>query len=198
MERWPNQVSNDYQSDDSSKFESNMDDDKLCDEIAEDNRLRTIIQEDQECTLELNNQGLNELIKLKALKQLMNMAMEGLVDECMNDISFEEDDYEDWLKWVVHEKQQNMQQFEGRQVIDVPSLFQLNITKDGQFQTIDGSNMANERGWDQIKILIKDDLDLDQEKAKRFWQVLENYVDVFTWHKRELGCCVVGEHVIDT
>jgi hypothetical protein len=74
---------------------------------------------------------LNELIKLKALKQLMNMAMEGLVDECMNDISFEEDDYEDWLKWVVHEKQQNMQQFEGRQVIDVPSLFQLNITKDG-------------------------------------------------------------------
>ncbi len=53
-----------------------------------------------------------------------------------------------------------MQQFEGKQVIDVPSLFQLDI-KDGQFQTNDGSNMANERRWDQIKILIKGDLDLD-------------------------------------
>ncbi len=27
---------------------------------------------------------------------------------------------------------------------------------------------------------------------------MENYVDVFTFHKRELGYCVVGEHVIDT
>jgi hypothetical protein len=27
---------------------------------------------------------------------------------------------------------------------------------------------------------------------------LENYVDVFTWYKRELGCCVVGEYIIDT
>lgn len=61
----------------------------------------------------------------------MNLVMEGLVDEFMNDMSFEENEYEDWLKWVVHEKQQNMQQFEGKQVIDVPSSFQLDITKDG-------------------------------------------------------------------
>lgn len=175
-----------------------MDDDELCDEVAEDNRLKLILQEDYECTLELHNQGLNELIRLKDPKQFMNLVMEGLVDEFMNDMSFEENEYEDWLKWVVHEKQQNMQQFEGKQVIDVPSLFQLDITKDGQFQTNDGSSMANERRWDQIKILIKGDLDLDREKAKFFWQVLENYVDVFTWHKREFGCYVVGEHVIDT
>jgi len=35
----------------------------------------------------------------------MNLIMEGLIDEFMNDMSFEEDEYEDWLKWVVHEKQ---------------------------------------------------------------------------------------------
>jgi hypothetical protein len=63
-------------------------------------------------------------MKPKAHKQFMNMVMEGLVDEFMNDMSFEEDDYEDLLKWVVHEEQQNMQQFERRQVINVPSLFQ--------------------------------------------------------------------------
>jgi hypothetical protein len=53
-------------------------------------------------------------MKLKAHKQFMNLVMEGLVNEFMNDMSFEEDDYEDLLKWVVHEEQQNMQQFEGR------------------------------------------------------------------------------------
>jgi hypothetical protein len=57
--------------------------------------------------------------------------MEGLVDEFMNDMSFEEDNYEDWLKWVVHEEQKNMQQFERKQVIDVLSLFQLDVIKDG-------------------------------------------------------------------
>jgi hypothetical protein len=40
---------------------------------------------------------LNEIIKLKAHKQFMNLAMEGLVDEFMIDMSFEEDDYEDCL-----------------------------------------------------------------------------------------------------
>jgi hypothetical protein len=29
--------------------------------------------------------------------------------------------------------------------------------------------MVNERMWDQIKILIKGDFDLDQEKVKEFW-----------------------------
>jgi hypothetical protein len=32
----------------------------------------------------------------------MNLVMEGSSDEFMNDVLFEEDDYEDWLKWVVH------------------------------------------------------------------------------------------------
>jgi hypothetical protein len=27
---------------------------------------------------------------------------------------------------------------------------------------------------------------------------MESYVDVFTWHKRELECCLIGEHDIDT
>jgi hypothetical protein len=32
----------------------------------------------------------------------MNLVMEGQTSECMNDVSSEEDDYEDWLKWVAH------------------------------------------------------------------------------------------------
>ncbi len=59
----------------------------------------------------------------------MNLVMEGQTSECMNDVSSEEDDYEDWLKWVAHQKQQNMLQFEGEEVTNLPSLFDLKITK---------------------------------------------------------------------
>jgi hypothetical protein len=27
---------------------------------------------------------------------------------------------------------------------------------------------------------------------------LEDFKDVFAWHKGELGCCTIGEHAIDT
>jgi hypothetical protein len=27
---------------------------------------------------------------------------------------------------------------------------------------------------------------------------LEDFKDVFVWHKGELGCCIIGEHAIDT
>jgi hypothetical protein len=37
MEGWLDKVSNDYKSDDSFEFESNMDDDELCDEVVENN-----------------------------------------------------------------------------------------------------------------------------------------------------------------
>jgi hypothetical protein len=32
----------------------------------------------------------------------MNLVMEGPANEFMNDVSSEEDDAEDWLRWVVH------------------------------------------------------------------------------------------------
>ncbi len=46
--------------------------------------------------------------------------------------------------------------------------------------------------------MIEVDLNLNKNKASEFLQVLEIYADVFAWHKGELGCCVVGEHEIDT
>lgn len=61
-----------------------------------------ILQEEHECISKLSDLGLNELIKLEAPRQFMNLVMEGSSDEFMNDVLFEEDDYEDWLKWVVH------------------------------------------------------------------------------------------------
>jgi hypothetical protein len=48
--------------------------------------------------IKLSDYGLNELIKLAARRQFMNLVMEGPADQFMNDVSCEEDDYEDWLK----------------------------------------------------------------------------------------------------
>jgi hypothetical protein len=39
---------------------------------------------------------------------------------------------------------------------------------------------------------------LEKERQQQLWAILEQYQDVFAWNKGELGCCTVGEHVIDT
>jgi len=52
--------------------------------------------------------------------------------------------------------------------------------------------------WNEICQRIKVDRNLDEGRQKQLWEVLERYQDVFAWNKGELGCCTVGEHVIDT
>jgi hypothetical protein len=56
---------------------------------------------------------------------------------------------------------------------------------------------ANTR-WEEISKKIQIDHNLEEEKKHQLWEVLDNYQDVFTWNKGELGCCNVGEHSIDT
>jgi hypothetical protein len=43
--------------------------------------------------------------------------------------------------------------------------------------------------WTQIKNKIKQNESLNEEHQKQLWDLLE----VFTWHKRQLGQCSVGE-----
>ncbi len=91
--------------------------------------------------------------------------MEGQADEFMNDTTLE-DDYEDWLKWVAHEKQENAHKFENNQGIEIPTLFQLDVTKDDKLVMEVGFDTSSGGRWDQIRKLIKMDLNLDQKKAK--------------------------------
>jgi hypothetical protein len=39
---------------------------------------------------------------------------------------------------------------------------------------------------------------LNEEQQKQLWDLLEEFQKIFTWHKRKLGQCSVGEHSIDT
>ncbi len=51
--------------------------------------------------------------------------------------------------------------------------------------------------WREVSQRIRIDSGLDEEGQRQLWDVLEQYQDVFAWNKGELGCCTVGEHVVD-
>jgi len=76
--------------------------------------------------------------------------------------------------------------------------------KNGDFSctTIESSSSSchDEMGtrWREICQRIKIDRSLDEGGQQQFWDILEQYQDVFAWNKGELGCCTVGEHVVDT
>jgi hypothetical protein len=59
-------------------------------------------------------------------------------------------------------------------------------------------NCRTDSRWVEISQKIRVDKNLDQAKGQELWGVLEQYQDVFAWNKRELGCCTIGEHSIDT
>jgi hypothetical protein len=52
--------------------------------------------------------------------------------------------------------------------------------------------------WTQIKNKIRLDESLNEEQQKQLWDILEEFREVFAWHKGELGQCSIGEHSIDT
>ncbi len=59
-------------------------------------------------------------------------------------------------------------------------------------------NCKADSRWAEISQKIRVDQDLDKAKGHELWGVLEHYQDVFAWNNRELGCCTIGEHSIDT
>jgi hypothetical protein len=52
--------------------------------------------------------------------------------------------------------------------------------------------------WEQISQRIQIDSDLGEERKQQLWKMIGSYQDVFAWNKKELGCCTIGEHCIDT
>jgi len=59
-------------------------------------------------------------------------------------------------------------------------------------------NPKEETRWGEICKKIQIDPHLEKGMEQQLWSVLERYQDVFAWNKGELGCCTIGEHIIDT
>ncbi len=131
-------------------------------------RLQLIMQKEQEHTIELRDQRLNDLIRSEPPRnQYINLVMEEHANEFMNEVILEKDDYEDQLKWATHKKKQKMRQFEGSRDVEMPTLFQLGDVNNEQQGIKSDPKNVDERRWEKIKILIKVDLNLHQNKATK-------------------------------
>ncbi len=100
-----------------------------------------------------------------------------------------DDDYANWIKCAIVEKDVRMQQRLGKNIIPTVHLYPMQISND----LIEEGNR-----WTQIKNRIKLDESLIEKQHKQLWDLLKEFQEVFAWHKGKLGQCSMGEHTIDT
>jgi hypothetical protein len=113
------------------------------------------------------------------------------------------DDYANWIQWAA-DAERCEQEPEGKRNLGQAStllqLQQLQVTndQDGWVRERIMKNPKEETRWGEICQKIRIDQHLDKGMEQQLWQILEQFQDVFAWNKGELGCCNVGEHLIDT
>jgi hypothetical protein len=166
---------------------------------------------------EFGEDELAKLIEAKGPLEILQLMLQEQADDFMNEEITEGGDYVDWIRWVADAEQsmrdertpKNMvtlmsQQHQSTDTAVVRTPQQVMPTKNDESECTTivrlGSSVQEERDtrWGEICQRIKVDRNLDEGRQQQLWGVLERYQDVFAWNKGELGCCTVGEHVIDT
>jgi len=176
--------------------------------------LRQIDHED-----EFGDNGLEKLITSEGPPGILQLTLQEQADDFMDEEIMDVDDYADWLRWVADAEQSRrtrrettpdavatfaLQQTSPKDISSIPTLLQAVHMKDGDFSctTTESSSSSghDEMGtrWREIWQRIRIDCSLDEGGQQQLWDILERYQDVFAWNKGELGCCTVGEHVVDT
>jgi hypothetical protein len=111
------------------------------------------------------------------------------------------DDYADWIQWVSDAEKRRMYSREAEKLVEVPTVLQTHPSaKDEEPPNQATSSTAcsdMSTRWEQISQRIHINSDLGEERKHQLWKMIESYQDVFAWNK-ELGCCTIGEHCIDT
>ncbi len=151
---------------------------------------------------EFGNTEFEELVLQEGPEQILQLTLQDQADEFMKEEISESDDYGDWIQWVsdVEERRTRSRQVAG--CTESPAVLQTHRpTKDEDFSgrsatSTECSNMSTR--WEEISQKIRIDHDLGKERKQQLWKMLGSYQDVFAWSKRELGCCTMGEHSIDT
>ncbi len=168
---------------------------------------------------EFGNNGLEKLIASEGPPGILQLTLQEQADDFMNEEITDVDDYADWLRWVADAEQGKrtqrestpdvvamlvLQQTYPMDISSTPTLLQAVQVKADDFScTTTGpssSSCHDEMGnrWREVSQRIRIDSGLDEEGQRQLWDVLEQYQDVFAWNKGELGCCTMGEHVVDT
>jgi hypothetical protein len=176
--------------------------------------LRQIDHED-----EFGDNGLEKLITLEGPPRILQLTLHEQADAFMNEEITNVDDYADWLRWVANAEQGKqtrrestpdadatlvLQQTYPTDISSILTLLQAVQVKGDDFScTTTGPSSSSchdelTTRWREISQRIKIDNSLDEGGQRQLSDVLERYQDVFAWNKGELGCCTMGEHVVDT
>jgi hypothetical protein len=131
---------------------------------------------------------LDLIIEEEAPMQILDLTLQEH-QNILEGLLFEDDDYVDWIKCATIEEDARMQQRLGKNIEPNVHLYPVQVSHD----LIEGGNR-----WIQIKNKIRLDESLNEKQQKQLWDFLEEFQEVFAWHKGELGQCFVGEHSIDT
>jgi hypothetical protein len=114
----------------------------------------------------------------------------------------DDDDYANWIQWAAAAEQRKQKPTEERNPEEALALLQIQqLEIFNQHDCVEERIMKNPKEdtwWGEICQKIRIDQHLDKGMERQLWKVLEQYQDVFAWNKGELGCCNVGEHLIDT
>ncbi len=135
-------------------------------------------------------------------QQILQLMLQDTADNLLKEEITDAVDYADWIQWAAEEEQRMQSLSKAAIAAEESVLLQIQ-----QMEIADSSGDVKERimrnpkedtRWGEICQKIRIDQYLDKGKERQLWNVLEQYQDVFAWNKGELGCCNVGEHLIDT
>ncbi len=93
------------------------------------------------------------------------------------------DDYADWLQWAVVEKSENLE----RCSVNVRVLNLMHLDHENMQHVLP----SRDEKWDEIQSKIKFDQAFNENHVEELWTLLDNFKDVFAWHKGELGCYTI-------
>jgi hypothetical protein len=171
-----------------------------------------------DCEDEFRDTELEDLVRSEGPQEILQLILQEQVDGFMEEEITDADDYAGWLRWVADAKQCRQAMYESTHDVvvplllqqpsqghtpSIPALLQVLQTKDGNLdcspteQLVSSNHDEMDIRWREICQRIRIDISLDEEK-QQLWKVVERYQDVFAWNKGELGCCIIGEHFVDT
>jgi hypothetical protein len=152
---------------------------------------------------EFGNTELDELVLTEGPQQILQFTLQDKAADFMKEEVTDDDDYVGWIQWAAEAERcgrKPMKERKPGQASELPQLQQLQVANDQNDYVKERimKNPKEETRWGEICQKIRIDQHLDKGMERQLWQVLEQYQDVFAWNKGELGCCKVGEHLIDT
>jgi hypothetical protein len=155
-----------------------------------------------EGALEFEDTEFEKLVEEERPQQILQLTMQNKTDELMREELTDDDDYADWIQWGAYEERRMQSVPEAAIVAEKSVLLQIQqmeVADSGEdVRELITRNPKENTRWGEICQKIRIDQHLEKGMAEQLWSILERYQDVFAWNKGELGCCIIGEHTIDT